>query len=82
MRPILNVIAATFGIMVVVYFLRFWQDTRDRFFLLFAVAFAVLASHWMLLATMGASEHAPAHYLLRVVGFLLILAAIVHKNRG
>jgi hypothetical protein len=31
------------SIVAALYFLRFWRDTRDRLFVLFSVAFAVLA---------------------------------------
>jgi hypothetical protein len=64
-----------------VFFLRFWRATRDRLFLAFAAAFALLAANQVLAALIEAGdERTPFVYSLRVLGFLLILAAIVDKN--
>jgi hypothetical protein len=64
-----------------VFFLRFWRTTRDRLFLAFAAAFALLAANQVLAALLEAGdERTPFVYSLRVLGFLLILAAIVDKN--
>jgi hypothetical protein len=59
------------------FFLRFWRKTADRLFLAFAIAFFLLAlNQWL-----GAADERVAYtYLLRVLGFILILAAIVDKN--
>jgi hypothetical protein len=63
------------------YFVRFWRTTRDRLFLAFAAAFALLAANQVLAALLEAGdERTPFVYSLRVLGFLLILAAIVDKN--
>lgn len=65
------------------FFLRFWKDTRDRLFLIFAVAFGLLAVQRTLLTAL--SEQPDAHlplYVVRLVAFLLIIAAIVDKNRA
>lgn len=65
------------------FFARFWRDTRDRLFLFFAAAFAILALHRMGLvfsAAHGAST--TIYYLLRLLAFLLILAGIIDKNRA
>src|SRR5688500_1685217 len=37
-------------IVAALYFLRFWRDTRDRLFVLFSIAFAVLAANRAALA--------------------------------
>lgn len=63
------------------FFLRFWRRTRDRLFLAFAAAFALLAMNQVLAAFLGASDElTPYTYVLRVLGFVLILLAIVDKN--
>jgi hypothetical protein len=63
------------------FFVRFWRTTRDRLFLAFAAAFALLAANQVLAALLEAGdERTPFVYSLRVLGFLLILAAIVDKN--
>ena len=64
-----------------VFFLRFWRKTSDRLFLAFAIAFALFAIN-QALAHVLAIYHEPTSfiYALRVLGFVLILAAIVDKN--
>ena len=64
-----------------VFFLRFWRRTHDRLFLAFAAAFTLLAVNQLLAAFLGASDElTPYTYVLRVLGFVLILLAIVDKN--
>jgi hypothetical protein len=65
------------------FFLRFWRETRDRFFLLFALSFWIEgANRFMLTRYVGPNEDAPVYYLVRLVAYGLIIAAIVMKNRG
>jgi len=64
-----------------VFFLRFWRRTADRLFLAFAVAFALFALNQALVSLLEVdSEPESLLYALRVLGFILILAAIVDKN--
>lgn len=64
------------------FFLRFWKKTRDRFFLFFAVAFSLEGVNRVILAlNNGANENEPFIYLVRLLSFVLILVAIVDKNR-
>lgn len=64
------------------FFLRFRRDTGDRLFLAFAVAFALLATQRLALALVPSSERSDTLiYGLRLLAFVLILAAIVDKNR-
>lgn len=76
--------AATMGFVVAaVFFLRFWRRTHDRFFVAFAVAFFLLALNQALSQWLGAADERVMYtYLLRVLGFVIILAAIVDKNTG
>lgn len=73
--------AATGFLICTVFFLRFWRRTAERLFLSFGVAFAFLTVNqvfaWYLEA---GDERTPYVYSLRVIGFVLILAAIVDKN--
>lgn len=63
------------------FFLKFWRQTRDRFFLFFAAAFALDAVTRLLLALIPLShEQEPLFYLARLVTFSLIIYAIVDKN--
>jgi hypothetical protein len=65
------------------FFLRFWRRTHDRLFLTFAVSFWLLGGQRLALAlTLDATESNTGLYLLRLMAYLLILAAIVDKNRG
>jgi hypothetical protein len=65
------------------FFLRFWHQSRDRFFLLFAASFFLEAGNRALLAlSPHPTDGAPIFYGVRFVAFLLILIAIADKNRG
>ena len=64
------------------YFVRFWRRSRDRLFGVFGAAF------WMLGLQQLALEIHPewndeygSIYLLRLLAFLMILGAIMDKNR-
>jgi hypothetical protein len=76
--------AVTMGFVIAaVFFLRFWRKTRDRFFVAFSVAFFLLALNQALAQWLGAADERVMYtYLLRVLGFVIILAAIVDKNTG
>jgi hypothetical protein len=73
-----SVAAAVAGL----FFLKFWRQTRDRFFMAFALAFFALSLNWLgLAATSRADESRTYFYLLRLAAFVLIIGAIVDKNR-
>lgn len=64
------------------FFLRFWRETGDRLFLIFAGAFALLGLTRIGLAMADdPSEIDTSWYWVRLVAFVLILIAIVDKNR-
>lgn len=63
------------------FFLRFWHDTADRLFAMFAAAFALLAVTRFGLAFTDQEEWHTAWYWVRLAAFILILVAIVDKNR-
>jgi hypothetical protein len=65
------------------FFLRFWRETRDRLFGIFAGAFWLLGVQRALLAVVETSPAGTVWvYGLRLLAFVLILAAIIDKNRG
>ena len=65
-----------------VFFLRFWRQTRDVLFLLFAIAFGVDAvTRFMLGLIRPADEAEPLFYTARFITFMLIVVGIVLKNR-
>jgi membrane-associated PAP2 superfamily phosphatase len=64
------------------FFLRFRRETRDRLFAFFAAAFALLALQRALLAAGPLLRIDELwYYVMRLLAFLLIIAAIVDKNR-
>ena len=64
------------------FFLRFWRKTRDRLFAMFAVAFWLLGLNWLALAFTEQDEVKTFYYAVRLVAFVLILFAIIDKNRA
>lgn len=74
--------AVTLGFVVgALFFARFWRRTGERLFLAFALAFVLLALNQALAAWLGAADERVGYtYLLRVLGFVVILSAIVDKN--
>jgi hypothetical protein len=65
-----------------VFFLRYWRQSRDRLFFRFAFAFALLGFERLaLLVFAPVNEVAPYVYLFRLLAFLVIVFAIVAKNR-
>ena len=67
------------------FFLRFWHDTRDRLFAIFAAAFWLLCLQRILLVvrpTSVAGEDVAYLYLVRLLAFVLILVGIADKNRS
>ena len=64
-------------------FFRFWLHSRDRFFVFFALSFWIEAANRCAMMALGtANEDAPLHYLVRLVAYGLIVAAIIDKNRS
>lgn len=70
------------SLVAALFFLRFWRQTRDTFFLLFATAFGIDAVARFALSFQQVSrETEPLFYIPRLIMFGLIIAAIVQKNR-
>jgi hypothetical protein len=65
------------------FFLRFWKDTGDRFFLFFAVSFLLEGLNRAALGLVAdPNEGRPFFYFVRFLSYVLILIAIAHKNRA
>ena len=64
------------------FFLRFWRKTRDRLFAIFAGAFWLLGANWFALAFTEVDEVKTWLYAVRLLAFILILFAIIDKNRA
>jgi hypothetical protein len=82
MIAFLNGVAMAASLGVGLFFLRMWRESRDRFFALFGLAFWILALNWLALLWASPAEHRHYVYAIRLVAFVLILAAIVDKNRA
>jgi uncharacterized membrane protein HdeD (DUF308 family) len=66
-----------------VFFLKFWKNTRDPFFLAFAASFLMEGvNRTFVLFLARPNEGNPWIYIVRLLSFLLILWAILHKNYG
>lgn len=64
------------------HFLKFWRRTREGLFLAFSGSFLLLAVNQALLTLSGIpTEERSQLYLLRLLAFLLILAAMWWQNR-
>jgi hypothetical protein len=74
--------AAAMGCVVIgLFFWRFWRQSVDRLFLLFALAFWILAIDRTVLGVFAfANEWREYVFLLRLLAFCLILYGIFDKN--
>jgi hypothetical protein len=68
---------------VALLFLRSWRDTHDRLFAIFSGAFCLLGVQRLALSLSSHPAEERLHlYLIRLAAYLLILYAIVDKNRS
>jgi hypothetical protein len=64
------------------YFFRFWRRSRDRLFAVFGAAFWLLGVQRLALAMHPEwNDEYGSIYVLRLLAFLMILGAIIDKNR-
>jgi hypothetical protein len=69
------------SLVIALFFLRFWRNTGDRFFLYFSLSFAIEGVHRLYSALRDSNgEDSPLHYLIRLLAYGLILWAILEKN--
>ena len=67
---------------IALIFIRFWRTTRDRLFLFFAVAFALIGLGRIVLGAVPHSDdQTPVIYLIQLLAFVVILFAVIDKNR-
>lgn len=72
---------ATASLIAGLFFVRFWRQTRDRFFLFFAFSFLIEGlNRFALYAFAGLDDQHPIYYVIRLVAYGLIVWAIVDKN--
>jgi Fe2+ transport system protein B len=80
-------------VVISLFFVQFWRKTADRLFLIFAISFGLMCVTRVvataIVATAAAAQntlaegqvHTGTVYLIRFLAYLLILVAIVDKNR-
>lgn len=82
MRQLLSGAIAAGAFVAALYFLKFWRRSADRLFAFFGAAFGLLAVNNVALGlTDPESEIRVYLYSIRLAAFVLILVAIVDKNR-
>ena len=70
------------GLVASLFFLRYWKVSGERLFAYFAVAFALLAVNWLVLAAIDPTfEARHLIYLIRLAAFIVMIVGIVDKNR-
>ena len=66
---------------IAVFFLRYWRQTGDRLFGVFALAFTLFGVNRIVLASLDTDSEARTWvYLLRALMFIAIIGAIIDKN--
>jgi hypothetical protein len=81
MNDMLTGAIAMASLVIALFFLRFWRNTADRFFLYFALSFFIEGLHRVYSAVNdNGGEDSPTHYLIRLLAYGLILWAILEKN--
>jgi hypothetical protein len=75
--------AVTLGFLVCgLFFFRFWRRTHEELFLAFSLAFALLGAGQAIIVLGNIpTEERGSVYVVRLIAFSLILAAIYRKNR-
>jgi hypothetical protein len=65
------------------FFIIYWRRTHDRLFAIFALAFLVFGANRVVLAALDEDADGRIYvYVVRLVAFLLIIGAVLDKNRG
>jgi len=68
-------------VIAAVHFFHFWHKTSDRLFVSFAVAFLLFALNQFIISVLWAADERNSYaYILRILGFVIILFAILDKN--
>ena len=68
-------------VVIALFFFRFWRQTADRLFAAFALAFGLFAVNRFVLGLLDETDEArPLVYVVRLLAFLVIIAAVLDKN--
>ena len=83
MVDVLSCVIFALALTASLYFVKFWRQSQDRLFAIFALAFAVLGTSRLVLAVLDEDNEARTWvYALRLAAFVLIVAAVIDKNRA
>ena len=67
---------------IALFFFGFWRETGSRFFALFALAFAIFAANRSIPVLLDENAEASTYtYVIRLLAFVVIAAAIIDNNR-
>ncbi len=81
MKIFVSGITFTLSLTIALFFIRFWTKTKDRLFILFAIAFTLLAIERILLVFFeNFSEVGVPVYTVRLIAFVIIILGILDKN--
>lgn len=64
------------------FFLRFWRRSHDPFFLMFSLAFLIMGLNRLSLVAWHGGEQDTGVYVVRLIAYALLLAALAMKNRA
>lgn len=82
MTDFLNGATAMGCVVAALFFIRFYRQSADRLFLFFGLAFTIFAANRLVLALLEREHEANTYvYLSRLLAFVMILFAIIDKNR-
>ena len=74
---------AALSFVAAAFFWKFFLRTRDGLFRAFALGFAILTAHWAALGVLNPSDETRHYlYVLRFLGFVVMIAGVVVKNRS
>lgn len=75
-------VISTLSLVSAAFFIRFWRKTREWLFLAFGFAFLIEGLNRMSFLSLDDPQGGNiVAYSIRLVSYLLILAAIAHRNR-
>ncbi|HZV61376.1 MAG TPA: DUF5985 family protein [Methylophilaceae bacterium] len=82
MNEMLMGATAALSFVISLFFLRFWRNTQDRFFLFLSASFVLQAADRLLQeSSLSLAQDTPVQYSLRILAYVLILAAVLDKNK-
>jgi hypothetical protein len=74
---------AALTLVATAFFWKYWRRTRDGLFLGLSIGFGLLTVHWAALAMVNPSDETRHYlYIVRFLGFVVMIAGVVAKNRS